>query len=273
MYYLNKIVGWCVSPMGLLFLGLAFGGLLARVERAAYQRLGRWIVGLTLVLAWILGCGVTTRLVGLPLEGEEVELGSAAAKGGLRYGVRADAIVLLGGGMGAHEKCGRAEMFSGADRVWMAARVWRNEVEKVGGERNLKIFCSGGGVELSTVPLLVDLGVPREAIVCLPQPRNTEEEAKLIKEILGDAAAETARGTDRVLLVTSAWHMPRAKMLFERAGFEVVPSPCDYEMHMIAEQPIEIGDFFPSAEAMTRNAWAVKEWVARIGYGLLWRWR
>lgn len=278
MYYVNKIVGWCLSPMGLLFLGLAFGGLLQLGGEAGIpalpKRLGRWIVGLTLVLVWILGCGVTTRLVGVPLEGDETELVSAAGGDASRYGASVDAIVLLGGGMGAHEKCGRAEMFSGADRVWMAARVWRacgTQVKKIGeGEEwHLKIFCSGGGVELSTVPLLVDLGVPREAIVCLPQPRNTEEEAKRLAGMLGGSAAGAAGGTGRILLVTSAWHMPRAKMLFERAGFEVVPAPCDYEMHMIAEQPIEIGDFFPNAEAMTRNAWAVKEWVARIGYGLL----
>lgn len=257
MYYVNKIVGWCLSPMGLLFLGLAFGGLLQLGGEAGIlalpKRLGRWIVGLTLVLVWILGCGVTTRLVGVPLEGEENEVTQLTNS--------CDAVVLLGGGMGVHEKCGRAEMFSGADRVWMAARVWR----ACGTQVHLKIFCSGGGVEMSTVPLLVDLGVPREAIVCLPQPRNTEEEAKRIASAL-DLGLDSR---PRVLLVTSAWHMPRAKMLFERAGFEVVPAPCDYEMHMIAEQPIEIGDFFPNAEAMTRNAWAVKEWVARVGYGLL----
>lgn len=79
------------------------------------------------------------------------------------------------------------------------------------------------------------------------------------------------RGAPRVLLVTSAWHMPRAKMLFERAGLEVVAAPCDYEMHYAAEKPIEISDFFPSADcsALCRNSAAIKEWVARAGYRLL----
>lgn len=290
MYYLNKIVGWVLSPLGILFLGLAFGGLLARAERTAWKRLGRWMVGLTLVLVWILGCGVTTRLIGVPLEGEEVEHGSAAVEGGSRNGGCVDAIVLLGGGMGAHEKCGRAEMFSGADRVWTAARVWRacgTQVKKIGeGEAwHLKIFCSGGGVEMSTVPLLVDLGVPREAITCLPQPRNTEEEAKRIAAEItemktrGEASAtqhstlNVQHSKSRVSLVTSAWHMPRAKMLFERAGLEVVPAPCDYEMTMIAERPLEFGDFLPNADSLLRNSYAAKEWVARFGYGLLRRWR
>lgn len=257
MYYVNKIVGWVMSPMGMMFIGLAVGIGLRRFSR--YRKLGAGIAGLTLALVWILGCGVTTRIVGLPLEGEEAE-----EAGGLGAAESGDcrAIVLLGGGMGAHKRCGRAEMFSGADRVWAAARLWRTT------GRRLPVFCSGGSVEQSTVPLLADLGVPRESVVCLPQPRNTEEEARTIRERLKGGQAEDPKRA-RVLLVTSAWHMPRAKMLFERAGLEVTPVPTDYEMHFAAELPLELGDFFPGAEALTRNAWALKEWVARIGYAIL----
>lgn len=73
----------------------------------------------------------------------------------------------------------------------------------------------------------------------------------------------------RVLLVTSAWHMQRARMLFERAGIEVVAVPTDYEMHFAAEESIAFGDFFPNADALARNSAAIKEWVARAGYSLL----
>lgn len=276
MYYVNKIVGWVMSPMGMMFLGLAVGAGLRRFSR--YRRLGAWIAGLTLAFTWILGCGLTTRIVGLPLEGEERlhVFEGEAFKGSADEECRA--ISLLGGGMGAHQKCGRAEMFSGADRVWTAARLWHAT------GRRLPIFCSGGGVEKSALPLLVDLGVPREAIVTLPQPRNTEEEARTIRDRLNAPKAsapkvregekvpgtgdEKARGHGRIFLVTSAWHMPRAKMLFERAGLAVTPVPTDYEMHFVAEMPLEVGDFFPNADALLRNSLAVKEWVARFCYWL-----
>lgn len=254
MYYINKIVGWLFSPMGVLFIGLAAGV----VVRCRCRKVGNFLIGALLVGFWILGCGITTRLIGVPLEGveERVEVEESKVKCG-----RVDAIVLLGGGMGVHEKCGRAEMFGGADRAWHAARLWRRlsrELKCEGEQLNLPITLSGGGVEQSTVPLLEDLGVPREVMKFFPEARNTEEEAKLIAK----------NGVKRVLLVTSAWHMPRAKSLFERAGLEVVPAPCDYEMHCAAERPIDVGDFFPGADALARNSWAIKEWVARFCYWL-----
>ena len=77
-----------------------------------------------------------------------------------------------------------------------------------------------------------------------------------------------AAGFKRIRLVTSAWHMPRAKTLFERAGLEVIPAPTDYEMHCFAELSPRPRDFVPSSDALNRNSFAVKEWVARFCYWL-----
>ena len=65
--------------------------------------------------------------------------------------------------------------------------------------------------------------------------------------------------------------MSRAKMLFDRAGFDVIPAPTDFEMSCIAENPIGFGDFIPSADALLGNSAAIKEWVARFGYLVLGR--
>ena len=116
----------------------------------------------------------------------------------------------------------------------------------------------GGGLEYGTVPFLVEMGVARNAIVFSENPRNTAEEAALMK----------SSGIEAVALVTSAWHMKRARMLFGRNGLRVVPSPTDFEMTFIAENPLEIGDFFPSHDGLSRNTLAIKEWVALAGYGL-----
>lgn len=251
MFHVNKIVGWALSPLGMLFLGCLAGAALrffgGRRGIRRCRRLGTTVVVASLAVFWLLSCGVATRLVGVPLEGDEAPP-PAMEPGGC------DAVVLLGGGMGAHEECGRAEMFQAADRVWEAARQW-----KARRDGDLKLTLSGGGVERSTVPLLKDLGVDEKALVFFNEARNTEEEARMIAEA----------GFRRVLLVTSAWHMPRARMLFERAGLEVVPAPTDYEMHHCAEQPLRAGDFFPSADSLLRNSLAVKEWVARFCYWLV----
>lgn len=253
MYYINKMVGWVLSPLGMLFIGFGYAWLLNRI---GWRKTARWCVGFVLLLMWVLSCGITTQFIGAPLERMS---GASSCTIDVNALPEADAIMLLGGGMGAHEKCGAAEMLSGADRVWMAAKLWKAGKSKV-------IAISGNDVEKSTVPLLKDFGVDETACIYFPTARNTEEESKLM--------AEYGQGVKigekfRILLVTSAWHMPRAKMLFERRGFEVVCAPTDFEMTSASERQLTISEFIPSSEALMRNSYAIKEWIGYLGYRLL----
>jgi uncharacterized SAM-binding protein YcdF (DUF218 family) len=87
---------------------------------------------------------------------------------------------------------------------------------------------------------------------------DTLENARRSAGILGPA------GVRRVLLVTHAWHMPRAAAAFEAAGLEVVPAPTGAR----EPQPAEPGAFVPSARALQESAWAVHEWIGRAWYSL-----
>lgn len=69
--------------------------------------------------------------------------------------------------------------------------------------------------------LVAELGIPPQAVLVDSGGRNTEEEAKRVKALL------VPRGARRILLVTSRHHMPRARELFSRAGFEVVAAPVE----------------------------------------------
>ena len=258
MYYLNKIVGWALSPLGMLYIGLSFGWILCRIAKRCERfrwcmRLGRIVMVASFILTWFLCCSVATRLIGVPLEREFICDGKMC--GEIENPPSVDAIVLLGGGMGAHGKCHAPEMFQGSDRVRCAALLWKKYRSR--GE-DIKIFCTGGGLEHGTVPFLVEMGVVRESIVFSEEPRNTAEEAALMK----------ANGVGRVALVTSAWHMKRARMLFEHMGLEVFVAPTDFEMTYMMENSLEFRDFFPSAEGVLRNSMAMKEWVALAGYSL-----
>lgn len=244
------------SPFGIMFVGIGIGLVLNGMKR--WRRVGTGLIIFTLALIWVLGCNAFTRLVGIWIEGEETlpEHDSDAV-----------AIVLLGGGMGAHDKCGRAEMFSGADRVWMASRQY----QEYGG--SLPIFCTGEGVDVSTKPLLIDLGVQKKDIFWFEEPRNTEEEARLIAAKIKECAAAQKESTtiaakQKIVLVTSAWHMKRAKLLFEHYGFDVNPACTDYEMHCADEREWKFGDFIPSADAFCRNSYVLKEYVAIFCYKL-----
>ena len=67
-----------------------------------------------------------------------------------------------------------------------------------------------------------DMGVPEDHIAYEARSRNTFENAEYSAKLPGIRKAE------RWLLVTSAWHMPRAIATFRAAGWNVTPYPVDY---------------------------------------------
>ncbi len=67
--------------------------------------------------------------------------------------------------------------------------------------------------------LAISLGVPRDDIVTEILSRDTEEQAKLIKNMVG---------IDSVFLVTSAAHMPRSMALFKKVGIPCIAAPTDF---------------------------------------------
>ena len=152
----NHIVGAFVSPLpiGLALLVLSFA--LRRWRRRA----ALWLAVASAVWSWAWACPFMTALVARPLERDFPDAPAEELP-------QADAIVILGGGMGADTNgCANAEMFANADRVWCAARLYR-------AGRAPLVVCTSKGTPLTTAPLLRDLGVPGDAILCLEEPRNT----------------------------------------------------------------------------------------------------
>jgi uncharacterized SAM-binding protein YcdF (DUF218 family) len=87
--------------------------------------------------------------------------------------------------------------------------------------------------------------------------QDTAENASLSAAILH------AAGIRRVVLVTQAFHMPRAQRLFEMAGLEVVAGPTDFKSRRA--WPSNIQEFLPQAFALRTSHYALHEWL-----GLAW---
>ena len=248
MYYINKIVGFLVSPIG----GAIAGGVIAAVcARLGRKRMAKWIGGLTVAWLWLWMTPIMTWVVGVPLEREFLVDGKVPL---VESFPEVDAIVLLGGSMGIETNLSSyAEMWSGADRVWQAARLYK-------AGKAPKVITTSGMVVETTFPLLRDLGVPDEVLMKVDDARNTEEEAKSIGKI----------GVRRILLVTSAWHAKRARLMFKKyaPSVEVVCAPADFENSIVAARPFSFSDFLPDPGAFMGNSVALHEWVGIVGYKL-----
>ena len=88
--------------------------------------------------------------------------------------------------------------------------------------------------------------------------RDTADNARMSAEIL------QAAGIKRIVLVTQAFHMPRARLLFERAGLEVIPGPTGFRVLPQRDAPSPF-DYLPQASALQNSYYALHEWL-----GILW---
>jgi uncharacterized SAM-binding protein YcdF (DUF218 family) len=90
------------------------------------------------------------------------------------------------------------------------------------------------------------------------ESNNTLENARMSQQVLKKA------GVQSVYVVTHAWHMPRAKLAFERAGLHVVPAPTGYTPRT-SLRPLS---FVPSAFAMAESYVFFHEILGTVWYRL-----
>ncbi len=177
----------------------------------------------------------------------------------------ADAIVLLAGVVAVpHPPRASAELKDAADRVLHSARLYRAAKAPL-------IIVSGGNVfrQRNVHPesfyisnLLQEWGVPQQAIVTEGKSRNTYQNALESKRIL-----DRLRLT-KVLLVTSALHMPRALAVFRSVGINAVPAVTDILVTHSArpeDQPV-ILDWLPTADSLLLTTFAIREHIGMWTY-------
>lgn len=168
----------------------------------------------------------------------------------------ADCIVVLGGGvMPSSVDYPAPAARSGSDRVWHAARLFRSRrapIVMLSGGSNLTVFTISEARAMRD--LLLELGVPADAMLLEERSLNTQQNAAYTAKLL------RALPVRRVLLVTSAWHMARAEALFRAQGLEVVPAPTDHLARDLSRRPWW-QRWLPEAEALEMSARLIKEWV------------
>ena len=250
-FTLSKILWFVADPGNLLLIALVTGvALLATRWRRGGQRLLA-VVAVAAVFVAVVPSG--RWLVGV-LEDRFPAMDEPPA--------RVDGIVVLGGFVDPVLSAarGRAAIGGAVERLFaMAALAKRYPRAKL-------IFSGGSGSlihqdkkEAHLIgPLLLELGVDPARVMFEDASRNTAENAEFSRRLAQPKSGETW------LLVTSAFHMPRAVGCFRRAGWNVVPYPVDHVTAGESELPIQF-DFASGLRALSA---AVHEFLGLFFYWL-----
>lgn len=256
--FLSKLLPLFIYPLGLSCI------LLLIALWLCFRR-SRWSfvpIALSLIILVTAGnVGISNRLVA-SLERQYLPLLDLP---------EAEAIVILGGATRNNEPPRiLPDMNDGGDRLLYGAKLYKDGLAP-------KIILTGGRIEWyggdsseaeSMATILELMGIPRTAMILESKSLNTHENAVFTKKILKREKIE------RVLLVTSAAHMPRSLAIFRQEGIKAIAAPADF---LVSDRNlIEAGvssqsrvlSAIPKADSLALTTQAIKEYIGTFIYRL-----
>ena len=176
---------------------------------------------------------------------------------------KADAIVILGGMLKINEfENNYVVEWADADRFFKGIELYNSfksdKIVFTGGKSLFNKTAVSEGSVLKNYA--VNYGILEENITVTKDVFNTYEESLAVSEVLGE--------NKTIILVTSAFHMKRAKFLFEKQNLRVIPYKVDYlsttnpKLHFI--------DFLPSSSGLQKTEIALREQLGRLYYSFRW---
>lgn len=256
--FLSKLLPLFLYPLGLTCLLLLIALVLS-------WRSPRWVpvpIALALIVLLLASNDWVANALVKSLEWQHIP------KGGLPT---ADAIVVLGGATKpAFPPRPGVDLSEEGDRVFYGAQLYREGKAPIIIASGGRIFWRGGGPPESAdmVQILNTLGVPSSAILQDPTSLNTYQNAVNVRKIMQE------RGIRRVLLVTSAMHMPRSLQIFQRQGIAAIPAPTDF---LVTQQDLEepesstqatVLGLLPDVERLDKTTRGLKEYIGMVIYRL-----
>jgi len=188
------------------------------------------------------------------LENEYILLDASSAK-------TADAIVVLSGMVRTiNGKNGLSyEWGEASDRIFAGIELIKKNKAPIMVLTGGKLPWSVGKPEGEYLrDVAIKYGVPNKNILLTENVENTDQEAKAVAELLNKASP-------KIILVTSAFHMPRAQKVFEAAGINIEPFAVDF---LSGADKYTIMNFIPSAKAFDRTSFFIRELIGRLYYNL-----
>lgn len=249
MYYVKQWIGALTDPVIVTLVLLVAALILQRYRR---RRLARvlWIG------AALMGYVTSTALAGhellAPLEGRYPPLRDDESLPPVSY------VVVLGSGYTPHDDVPITAALDpdGLARIVEGVRLARRLP-------SARLLVSGGAPAgqkpsaLGYAELARGLDIADEALVVSSEPLDTSAEARAVAKLLGHAP---------FVLVTSAYHMPRAMQLMRRVGANPIPAPTAQRTGL----GLRWHDLFPSPEGLSSTERALHEYLglAALAIGL-----
>ena len=244
MIYLHKLLPLIASPL-FLVITLSLWGIISKQK---------WISLLGIGILVLCSLPVVSGKLIAYLE-QDYSLKPAAVAN------KADAVVVLSGMVRTIEGVdGLAyEWGEAADRIFAG-------IDLINEQKAPLLILTGGKLPWSVgepegnylKKIALKNGVPGEVIQITENVQNTDQEAEAVAKLLN-------KKEPNVILVTSAFHMPRAQKVFEAAGLLVSPYAVDF---LNGADKVKIMDFIPNANAFRDTSFFIREIIGRVYYHL-----
>ena len=244
MIYLNKLLPLILSPLVVAMLLLCYGQLRGK----------RWAVWFAVCFLYLLSMPIASDAVLRFAEGYSERKDPQKLP-------NAEAIVVLSGMLEeVPTSFGAVTEWTDPDRFFAGVELFKlnksNHLIFTGGLLPWQTQATPEGLVLKR--FAEAMGVPAANIMVTGNVQNTIQEAEAIKGLLKQKAPS-------IILVTSAFHMPRSKQIFEHEGFRVIEHPVDFKVNVRETTPM---DFLPSAYALQKSDLAIREQIGRLYYAV-----
>ena len=243
MIYLNKLLPIFASPLGLISFLIILGILTKRTVYIVTALLLLWLTSLPIV---------SNSLMGILERNYEVQT--------LDNLEEHDTVVVLSGMVRTIKNNDEIhyEFTEAVDRILAGVRLVKS------GKANRMILTRGqlpwslGDPEGEFLSEFANMnGIDAAKITLTRVVQNTDDEAKAIAELI--------TSNEKLILITSAFHMPRARMVFENQNIFVTEFAVDFRTRW---SKLDILDFLPQAKAFKNSSLFIREMIGRAYYSL-----
>jgi len=244
MLYLHKILPLIVSPIFLVIFLITWG--------IVFRSRISGILAVSILI--ICSLPIFSNKLITSLENEYILSDASSAK-------TADAIVILSGMVRTiNGKNGLSyEWAEASDRIFARIELIKENKAPIMVLRGGKLPWSVGKPEGEYLrDVAIKNGVPNKNILLTKNVENTDQEAKAVAKLLNKASP-------KIILVTSAFHMPRAQKVFEAAGIKTEPFAVGF---LSGAGKHTIMNFIPSAGALNQTSFFIREQIGRLYYNL-----